>query len=316
MAAREERILPALPDVAPLFVRALAATGRRGRAPALPAASVVVADHAQDAARLAAYDRLCGFALRDAVPATWLHVLTFPLQVALMAERDFPFPLAGLVHVANDLTLVRPVGVGERLRLSVRADRLASHRRGITFDLVGEARVGAERVWEGRSTYLARRPATPAGPDAAGPDAAAPDAAAPDPAREAADEAPDTAREAGDDRDRTPPPAQRWRLPADLGRRYAAVSGDVNPLHLHSAAARLFGFRRPIAHGMWLHARALAALGGRLPPAHTATVSFTKPVLLPGTVLFGAAPAASGWEFAVLTADGSRPHLVGRVTGH
>ncbi len=297
-APPEERILPALPDVGPLFVRALAATGRRGRTSVLPAARVVVNDHTQDAARLAAYARLCGSTLRDAVPSTWLHVLTFPLQVALMAERDFPFPLAGLVHASNEMTLLRPVGVGERLRLSVRAERLAGHRRGSTFDLVGEAYVAAEPVWVGRSTYLARRSASPATPDAATPDAAAPDAAA------------------RDSRDRTPPPAQRWRLPADLGRRYAAVSGDVNPIHLHPATARLFGFRRPIAHGMWLHARALAALGGRLPAAHTATVSFTKPVLLPGTVLFGAAPAASGWGFAVLTADGSRPHLVGRVAGH
>jgi len=41
--------------------------------------------------RLAAYDRVCGFTLRDVLPATYLQVLVFPLQVALMAERSFPW---------------------------------------------------------------------------------------------------------------------------------------------------------------------------------------------------------------------------------
>ncbi len=108
-------------------------------------------------------------------------------------------------------------------------------------------------VWRGSSTYLARGVAT--------------DGEAVRPER--LDE-PDT-------RD-----SQAWRLPADLGRRYAAVSGDVNPIHLSPLAARAFGFPRTIVHGMWTHARALAALEGRLPPTYRVVVDFTKPILLPG----------------------------------
>ena len=49
-----------------------------------------------------------------------------------------------------------------------------------------------------------------------------------------------------------------WRLPADLGRRYASVSGDRNPIHLYGVTAKAFGFPRQIAHGMWSKARSIA----------------------------------------------------------
>src|SRR5213076_2448555 len=79
-----------------------------------------------------------------------------------------------------------------------------------------------------------------------------------------------------------------WKLPGDIGRRYAAVSGDRNPIHLHPLSARLFGFPRAIAHGMWTKARALAAQEAELPDAYTTSVRFRKPILLPSRVEFGA----------------------------
>ncbi len=298
MSPRHELTLPELPHVGRLIATAALNSARRpqrGGVPTLPDRVAVVADHAQDLARLAAYDRVCGFGLTDAVPPTWLHVLTFPLQAALLSQPDFPFPLAGLVHLANDMTLERPVSVSERLRLEVSTDALADHRRGHQFDMVSEVFVGDERVWSGRSTYLSRR---------ADARAAAPTTtASSEPVREPAARAP------------LPRGTQRWRLPADLGRQYAAVSGDVNPLHLYPLTARAFGFPRPIIHGMWTHARALAALGGRLPEAYRAHVTFTKPILLPAKVSYGATATASGWTFAVTNSDGTKPHLIGEVEG-
>ena len=77
-------------------------------------------------------------------------------------------------------------------------------------------------------------------------------------------------------------------MPGDIGRRYAAVSGDRNPIHLHALTAQAFGFPSAIAHGMWLKARTLASLEGRLPDAYTADVAFKLPVLLPSTVSIAA----------------------------
>jgi len=108
-----------------------------------------------------------------------------------------------------------------------------------------------------------------------------------------------------------PAAGTRWDLPADLGRRYARVSGDHNPLHL---TAKAFGFRRQIAHGMWSKARCLAALAGRLPDAVTVQVAFKKPVLLPGTVAIGAARSSDGYEFSLTSPSNGAPHLLGRST--
>ena len=106
-----------MPDVGPLLAKGVAGSiGAKGGRP-LPKRAAIVAAHRQDIGRLAAYARVCGFRLRDRVPPTWLHVLTFPLQVALLAERDFPYALAGLVHASNVMTLHRPVTVGEELAL-------------------------------------------------------------------------------------------------------------------------------------------------------------------------------------------------------
>ena len=283
-----------LPAIGPLLARGVAGSIGAGRgARPLPERAAIVAAHGQDVTRLAAYTRVCGFTLRDRVPPTWLHVLTFPLQAALMAERDFPYALAGLVHAANAMILHRPVSVGEELALVVRAGNARAHRRGVLFDLLGQVRGrDGEVVWTGTSSYLAPG-ATVAGSAVADGGGSA-DEASGTPAAET------TELEGA--------PSQQWRLPADLGRRYAAVSGDVNPIHLNALTARVFGFKRPIVHGMWTHARALAALEPRLPGAYSVDVEFKRPILLPGKVGF----ATDGTSFAVRNRDG-KPYLTGRI---
>lgn len=295
---RDVDLLSAPPAVLPLLARAAAGSlrGRDGGS-ALPGRLVLLPDQEQDVARLADYARVCGFALRDRVPPTWLHVLTFPLQVRLMVAGDFPYPALGMVHVANAMRLHRPVLVTERLTLSSRAAHVRPHPQGVTLDLLGEARVGEEVVWTGQNTYLVRGARVPDEAAVATPE---PPAAAP--LRE------DIAEDPG-------PAVAHWRLPADLGRRYAGVSGDVNPIHLHPLTARAFGFPRTIAHGMWTHARVLAALDGRLPPAYGVDVRFGKPLLLPSGADLHTRREGTTWVVAVTSADGDRRHLSGRVEG-
>lgn len=280
-------LLDGVPSIGAAFGKGLVGgVGRRssGAARGLPGHRLVVNGVEQDVRRLADYCEVTGSVLADTVPATWLHVLTFPLHVSLMAGPDFPFPMMGMVHVANTMTQHRPVRVSEELTLSAWADTLAPHRKGHTVDLVGEIRVGDEVVWEGRSTYLAKSKA-PAAPGEAAP-----------------------ATDRGEGHGIPEVELATWRLPADLGRRYAKVSGDVNPIHLSSVSAKAFGFPRAIAHGMWSHARALAALQPRLPGAFTVDVRFGKPVLLPSTVVLRGS-AVDRMSLAVTSRDGSRTHL-------
>ncbi|GIF04023.1 MaoC/PaaZ C-terminal domain-containing protein [Actinoplanes siamensis] len=250
--------------------------GRR-RDDALPDVELVRRGVTVDRDHLARYDRVCGLRLTDALPATYPHVLAFPLAMRLMSAPGFPLPMIGLVHVSNRITVLRPIDAGVRLDLTVRAAGLRDHPRGRQFDMLATASADGVQVWRGVSTYLRK---TSSGP---GPDA-------PDP---------------------LPAAGSVWRLGPRVGTEYAAVSGDRNPIHTSRLGARLFGFPRPIAHGMWTKARCLAALEGRLPSAYTVEVAFKQPILLPSTVRFTSSPANAGCEFTV---HGKRPHLTGTIT--
>jgi acyl dehydratase len=277
----------------PLFLRAGAALVPgasalpfvAGGGKEIPELELVLTDVGVDGDRLAAYDRVCGFSLRDEVPSTYLHVLAFPLQLALMTDAKFPFPAVGLVHIENRITQHRPVRLGERLSIRVHATGLEPHPRGRKFSLVSQARVGQELVWEEESVNLRRGGAK---------SQAAPSQRAPGEGQAL-------------------PQTALWRLPGDLGRRYAAVSGDHNPIHVHPLTAKLFGFPSAIAHGMWTKARALAALENRLPPAYTVEVTFKRPILLPGTVAFGEREDDGAIDFGVRATKRDATHLVGRV---
>jgi acyl dehydratase len=276
----EVREFATMPPMGSQFVKALIPSF--GRGPAKVASHTVrVAALAQDRAQLAAYDRVCGFTVRDEVTPTWLHVLTFPLQVALLSAPASTVRLAGVVHVSNRMRLHRPVTAEEQLDATVHIEGLRPHQRGALLDLVGEIHIGDELVWEGVSTYLA-------------PGAMVPGEAVSVPKPEF-----------------TPTdPIARWRLPADLGRQYRRVSDDPNPIHTHLLAARAFGFARPIIHGMWTHARLLAGFEARLPQTYEVEVNFTKPILLPATVGAWWRPDGAGWTAAVTTPDGGKPHLL------
>lgn len=318
----EVEVLTEPPAIGPLIARA-AGRGvlprRRAQAAELPARRVVLTDQQIDIERLAAYARVCALTLRDELPITYLHVLTFPTQIHLLATPDFPLPALGMVHLGNEMTLLRPVHATEVLTLSSWAQHLRAHRKGATVEMVGEVAVEGEPVWRGVSTYLAQGASAPG--DVSGHD----DGDDADDAGDAAATAGSAQRPPSDEavQSTAPTPVDmptwaRWRCPADLGRRYAAASGDVNPIHVNKLAARAFGFPSTIAHGMWTHARALAALEGRHGPTHAVQIEFRKPIVLPSTVSFRAVSHSvsnsTRHDFAVTDRSAQRTHMVGSVT--
>jgi acyl dehydratase len=270
--------------MAALFARAaLTARGRRGNLPDDRLARHGVPVDPDD---LAAYDRVCGFPLADTLPPTYPHLLTFPLQLALMTDRSFPLALPGFVHLRNRIDVLRAIRTDEPLDLEVWAENLARHPRGATVDLRAVVTVGGEEVWRSASTYLSRGATAPEGfPEA------------------------DVEIRVGD----VGRVAATWRIPDDAGRRYAKVSGDVNPIHLSGLTAKAFGFKRAIAHGMWLKARVLGALAGRLPDALSVDVGFRKPLFLPSTVTLSTAQGGGGWDVAVRNATSGSEHMVGTI---
>lgn len=239
-----------------------------------------------DPARVAAYAELCGFSLGGggrggALPLTYPHVLGFPLAVRIMAARAFPLPLAGLIHTGLTITAHHALRITDRPELTVFAADLRPHRRGTQVTLVTRAELGGEVVWEDHSTYLARHDQTPNEPPGVPAVETGPSDPAPElrPTPSGADPSAEgvTGLSGGG-----VAVEQVWRLPADLGRRHARVSGDYNPIHLHPWTARPFGFPHPIAHGMWTAARCAATDL----TATTLTARFHHPIPLPSTVHF------------------------------
>ena len=249
------------------------------RSSEIPDLQLRLNDVAVSRERLAEYCRVCEFSQSGVLPPTYPHILAFPLHLALMTDGSFPFPAIGLVHIENQITQRRPIGDAETLSMRVWATAIEPHPRGRQFSVCTEASVDGEVVWEEVSTNLRRGGGSGSGGGKRG------------------------------EREDVPATAT-WNLAGDLGRRYASVSGDMNPIHMHPLTARLFGFPTAIAHGMWTKARCLAALQGRLPDAFTVEVSFRKPILLPAKVEF----AELDERFQVRDAKKGSTHLDGSLT--
>ncbi len=98
------------------------------------------------------YAAVCGFPVRDTAPLPYLHLLAFPLHMALMADPAFPYPAIGTVHLENAITQHRPVAVGEPVALSARASNLRSHAKGKVYDVEVEVTANGESVWQSTST--------------------------------------------------------------------------------------------------------------------------------------------------------------------
>lgn len=247
-------------------------------------------------AKVAAYAKVCGFALRDELPPTYPHVLAFPLHMAVMSDGSFPFGAVGLVHLENRIAVQRPIAIDEELTIRVRPTPLQPHPKGQTFSLETEILSGGTTVWDSTSTMLRRgKPAENAETTAM------------------REEARSQSGEGFEALPEDAPAGATWSLGGDLGRRYASVSGDRNPIHMHSLTAKPLGFPSAIAHGMWTKARCLAALESRLPDAFEVDVRFRKPVLLPARVEFASEQEGGEIRFSVRDAKSKKRHLDGRI---
>ena len=235
-----------------------------------------------DPQRLAAYRKVCGFADNGLLPPTYPHILGFALQMQLLTASNFPFPLLGLIHLSNSIRVLRPLGGVSRARVSVQVQNLQPHAKGATFDLVTTLDDQLGTLWEAQSQMLCRGVKLDGEP---------------------VEEALASTLMLSEVED--------WKAPSDIGRQYARVSGDYNPIHLSAASARLFGFPTAIAHGLWLKARTLAALGEQLAVSNVdIAVQFKKPVRLPSEVTLLASAAGSSGDLR-LAGAGDLEHMVG-----
>ena len=204
------------PRLAPLLLRGAALSPLKRVKPdaAAPDTRLVLPNAPVDVRRLADYRRICDFPAQGPLPVTYPHILGFPLVMHLMAARDFPLPLLGLVHTSIEIDQRQPLELSDPLELTVYAEKLTPHQQG-------------HGGHPGHRGPPGRRPGVGVQLRLSGP---APDQHTPAPKRPTPEPL---------------PPRTEWRLPGDLGRRYGAASGDRNPIHLHPLTASPSASRAP-----------------------------------------------------------------------
>jgi acyl dehydratase len=253
---------------------------------ALPEVSFVVPSVIIDADHLSQYCDICGFKESKDVPFIYPQILTFGLMLEFMGSEYCPWPAAGMVHMVNRIEQHNPLFIGDDLRIELSTGDLFRHEKGQMFDIKFQVLRGGHLVWQATQSTLCRAVKQPVGEQY----------------RSVMHSETRLSRQAS------------FSIPANIGRRYGKVSGDVNPIHLTNLTARAFGFKRAIAHGMWTKARALSAL---LPEGITeramAEVEFKLPLYLPGTVSLWSNRSAKCAKFELRDRQGEKPHLRGQL---
>ncbi|MCY4473119.1 MAG: MaoC/PaaZ C-terminal domain-containing protein [Kistimonas sp.] len=279
MTDTQTLVLSGVPSLLALYGRAAVKKEHSGT---LPQLGVCVPGVRPELSAVRRYEQICHFAASRYLPPSWPQVMAFPLHMQLLVDPAMPLRPMGLIHIRNSFRQYRPVEKGALLHIECTLGSAREQKAGLEFDIETRIQADGELVWEGTSTNLSRR-ATP---------------------------------ESGGKKPQQPVQhwqvLQSWKLPADLGRRYARVSGDRNPIHMWPLTARLFGFRRPIAHGLWSKARCLAALMEQTGPVPLAVdVRFKTPAFLPGQVEFSHTPLEEAEVRFLLCSASGRPHLTG-----
>lgn len=204
---------------------------------------------------------------------TWLQMVSLPAYLNLITDPRFPFGPLGLVHVSNEITLYQPLPAGATYQMLAKITEYQSHPKGMLIMATVTGKLDNQKVYESKSSFLA----------------IISDASERKKRKS-------TSFEFAVEHESI----QSWSLDSSIGRRYAKISGDYNLIHLNPITARLFGFKRHIAHGMYLNARALSVIcaddSAGLDKSHVTnsvtgpikmSMEFKKPVFLPAKVDLG-----------------------------
>lgn len=263
------------------YAKAALTALRRGPQKAAAPARTVTEEHRIVPAEWARFQRVTSGPVGNSVSPAYLHTLGFLPSLELMADSQFPLPVLGMVHVYNRFELLAPVWVGDELTVETSVSAPRRHPKGAVVDIRVTGRRGGAPVFEETSVYLAK-----------GAELIDADEGEAIPRIEwQADSL----------------PTAQWKLDPAIGRSYAAVSGDRNPIHLSGVAAKAFGFPRRIAHGMYTAARALNATDVAS-ETYVWEIQFAKPLLLPSTVDFSLQRAGESVTTAVTRKSDGAPH--------
>ena len=221
---------------------------------------IILKNYLPDKEVIKNYRAVCGFSegRPDIIPISYLQTLFIGLLGKFIISSFFPINPLGLIHIFQSFEQKRPVTTDEILDLACTLKSIKKTQKGIETSFTLEVISNGQIVWQGISTFFTRSPVK--------------------------------IKKRTKKKDETILTKQEtFFIPSDTGRKYAVVSGDYNPHHLHTLLAKLFGFKKAIAHGMWSLARVIASLDKEFGIHDQAVIeaSFKLPIFMPATIALG-----------------------------
>lgn len=198
------------------------------------------------------------FGFKEVLPLPYIYLMAQRAQGALMLHKAYTMPIPGTIHLSNELQSFKQLDPDTPFRIEANLD--------VAYEAIGSLnpvifvrfiQLG-EDVAVCKSSYLVKRKT---------------------PKRHQKDKT----KRAPEVYQGSTEPTSVWELTKNVCKEYAAVSDDHNPIHKSALAARLVGFKNPIAHGWYVVSRAVAESKGF---DHRIDVQFRRPLFVPGHYLF------------------------------
>lgn len=245
-----------------------------------------------DKAALQQYLSTLGLPSSSSLPVLYPHVMAGSMHMNMLSHKSFPIRLLGAVHLKNRIIQSKPIGVDQVMDIHSEIGAYRLVEKGVEFDFTTTVKANDDVVWDEVSTYFMAGKF--GGKDN------------PSPETSFDLEKLDTTENKG-----------QWHVPANRGKAYAKITGDYNPIHMSSLAAKLFGFKRDIAHGFGVLAQAIELSDLVKETAEKETlqvdVIFKGPVFLDSQVTLKLGVQPSSNRFDVYCGDNPKPSICAAI---
>ena len=160
----------------------------------------------------------------DFLPILYPHIMVGSMHMNMLSHKEFPIRLLGSVHLKNRITQHQAIADDATVDLYSEVVGYRLVEKGVEFDFISQVSIEGRIVWEEVSTFFKT-------------------------GRFGGKQNPSEEKSFELQSLTNPEPCGSWHVPNNRGKKYAKISGDYNPIHMSPLAAKLFGFKRDLAHG-------------------------------------------------------------------
>jgi len=199
----------------------------------IPRISSTLKDVTVDLNNLNYYNKVCHLKNSPNLPILYPHVMAGVSQLNLFSHPEFPIKMLGTIHMANKIVQTKPLPIVGNYQIKSRISNERYFNKGIEFDLITNVFLQDEEVWTETSTYRKNCKFQTNQTYCS------------------------TINLEKLDDFKT---VDQWNISWKLGKQYATISKDFNPIHLSMVLAKAFGFKKDLAHGFCVLAQAMGKI--------------------------------------------------------